>query len=279
MLSFRDLSRTLQSLQIEKRQPVLLHASMSAFGQVNGGVETVVGALLSLYDIVLAPAFTFKTMIIPESGPDENAIQYGSGRDRNKMAEFFQADMPADRLMGVIAETIRCRPNAGRSTHPILSFTGINADSILSLQTLENPLGPVQGIYDQNGWVLLMGVDHTVNTSLHYAERLAGRRQFVRWALTGKGVVQCPGFPGCSNGFQAVHPYLEAFSRSVQSGSAVIQAVPMPALIDTTVNLIRQIPEFLLCSREDCERCASARMQAGRSRERGSVFFPAQVGE
>ena len=261
MISFRDLRRALQSLRIERNQPVLIHASLSAFGQLNGGAETVVGALFSQYDTVLAPAFTFKTMIIPENGPEGNAIRYGSGRDRNKMAEFFHPDMPVDRLVGIIAEMVRRRPDAERSMHPILSFGGKSAESLLSLQTLENPLGPVQGLYEQNGWILLIGVDHTVNTSLHYAERMAGRRQFIRWALTGKGVVQCPGFPGCSNGFQAVQPYVEDFTRTTQAGSALIQAVPVPALIDTTVNLIRQVPDFLLCGREDCERCAATRAQ------------------
>ena len=259
MISFRDLLRGLQSLKIDKRQPVLVHASLSAFGQVMGGAETVAGALLGLYDTVVVPAFTFKTMIIPEAGPEENAIQYGSGKDKNRMAEFYRPDMPVDRLIGIIPETIRQRTNATRSEHPILSFAGINADALLSHQTFENPLGPVQGVYDGQGWVLLMGVDHTVNTSLHYAERLAGRRQFVRWALTAEGVVQCAGFPGCSNGFQAIYPYLEEVTRKVYSGSAVIQAVPVPALVDTAIRLIQQNPTSLLCNREDCERCMAVR--------------------
>lgn len=262
MISFRDLIRAFQSLGIDKAQPVLIHASLSAFGQVNGGAESVARALLGLYDSLLAPAFTFKTMVIPEVGPAENALQYGSGKDKNRMAEFFQPDMPADRLMGVIPETIRKRPNARRSAHPILSFAGVNADPLLALQSLDDPLGPVQGLYDRNGWVLLIGVDHTVNTSLHYAEHQAGRRQFTRWALTPEGVVQCPGFPGCSDGFQAIHPYLEQYTRSVQCGEAAIQAIPVPALVDTAVLLIRQNPEFMLCNRKDCERCAAIRTQS-----------------
>ena len=261
MVSFRDLVRALHSLRIAKKQPVIVHASLSAFGQVNGGAESVVGALFEAFDTVLSPAFTYKTMIIPETGPEDNAIRYGSGRDRNKMAEFFYPAMPTDRLIGIVAEMIRCSPEVQRSGHPILSFSGRNAGALLRLQTLQNPLGPVQAIYALEGWVLLAGVDHTVNTSLHYAERLAGRKQFVRWALTANGVVQCPGFPGCSNGFLAIDPYLQDFTRTTQVGSALIHAISMPALIDTAVNLVRQVPDFLLCSRADCERCAASRVQ------------------
>jgi aminoglycoside 3-N-acetyltransferase len=110
--------------------------------------------------------------------------------------------------------------------------------------------------------VLLIGVDHTVNTSLHYAERLAGRRQFIRWALTREGVAQCPGFPGCSDGFQAIHPFIEPYIRCVPCGSAFIQAIPVSALVEVAVEQIRRNPQFLLCGREDCERCAAVRRQA-----------------
>jgi aminoglycoside 3-N-acetyltransferase len=104
-----------------------------------------------------------------------------------------------------------------------------------------------------------MGVDHTVDTSIHYAERLAGRKQFVRWALTTKGVVECPGFPGCSDGFQAVAPRLESVTHRVQAGPVEIQAVPLSDLVDTVRSLIAEDPLALLCSRERCERCDAVR--------------------
>jgi aminoglycoside 3-N-acetyltransferase len=62
---------------------------------------------------------------------------------------------------------------------------------------LDDPLAPVGALAEENGTVLLIGVNHTVNTSIHYAEKIAGRKQFIRWALTPQGVRECPGFPGC----------------------------------------------------------------------------------
>ncbi len=41
MPGFRDLLRALQGLHIPRTQPVLVHASLSAFGQVSGGAEAV----------------------------------------------------------------------------------------------------------------------------------------------------------------------------------------------------------------------------------------------
>jgi len=259
MPGFRDLLGALQSLQIPRTQPVLVHASLSAFGQVNGGADSLVRALIGSFDTLLAPTFTYKTMLIPESGPQNNACVYGRSKDHNRMAEFFQADMPADPLMGVIPETLRRQPHAARSAHPILSFAGLNAAAILEAQSLNEPLGPVGALYGYQGWVLLLGVDHTVNTSIHYAERLAGRKQFVRWALTPNGVQACAGFPGCSDGFQALQPYVEGAVRRVEVNGTCIQALPVVALVDVTLNLIHRERHALLCSRPDCERCTAVR--------------------
>jgi aminoglycoside 3-N-acetyltransferase len=205
------------------------------------------------------PTFTYKTMIVPEFGPPENAIVYGSGKDTNHMAEIFRPDMPADPLMGEIAEALRKHANVQRSSHPILSFAGLNARPVLESQTVKEPLLPFQKLADRQGWVLLVGVDHTANTAIHYGEHLAGRKQFTRWALSPKGVVICPGFPGCSDGFQSVSPHMEAVARRVELGEAAIQAVPLVSLVDTVCSLIKDEPTALLCAREDCPCCNTIR--------------------
>ncbi len=255
----REIVVALRRLEIDRDTPVIVHASLSAFGQVNGGAETLVGALISTFRSVMTPTFTYKTMLIPEAGPADNAMQYGSGKQVNRMAEFFRPTLPADRLMGATAETLRRHSEARRSLHPILSFAGINSSAALDAQSLAEPLAPFRVLNALEGWVLLMGVNHTVNTCIHYAERLAGRRQFLRWALTPRGVVECPGFPGCSEGFQAVAPSLSGVTRTTSAGAATIQAVPVPDLVLTVCNLIHHDPLALLCSSADCGRCYAVR--------------------
>ena len=263
MVSFRDLNKALRTLAIESNRPVLVHSSLSAFGQVAGGAETVLGALLGAFFTVVMPTFTYSTMVVPEIGPEHNGMQYGSARDANRMAEFFREDMPADRLMGRIPELLRNRPTATRSIHPILSFSGINAEGLLVQQTLEEPFLPVNAMKRERGWVLLLGVDQTVNSAIHYGEWAAGRKRFVRWALTTKGIVAC-GFPGCSQGFQSIEPHIRSITRQVPAGPAVIQAIPIPELTDTVVGLIEADPLALLCERPDCELCNTVRADVQR---------------
>ena len=262
MITFRHLVAALRGLEIDPRRPVIAHASLSAFGEVQGGAETVLGALLYWLDTLIMPAFTYKTMVVPEIGPEENGMAYGSHRDANLMTQFFSPNMPVDRLMGVLPEALRRHPKSSRSSHPILSFVGVNAEEYLACQTLAEPLKPIGALVEAQGWVLLLGVDHMVNTSIHYAERLAGRKQFVRWALTTHGVVECPRFPGCSDGFNRISPHLTQVARHAQIGSAQVQAVPLVDLISTVKTIIEADPLALLCENSYCERCPAVRNQA-----------------
>ncbi len=261
MLTYRNLVRELRKLDMGRVQPVIVHASLSAFGEIQGGEQTLLGALTSVYDSVIVPTFTYKTMLTPEVGPPDNGITYGSGRDANRMAEFFRPDMPADKSMGVVAETLRQHPAARRSRHPIQSFAGINAGRAIKAQTLDEPLAPIRVLTEAGGWILLLGVKHIANTSIHYAEKLAGRRQFIRWALTPQGVKECPHWPGCSGGFEQISPRLEEATRRVQIGHANVRAIPLSDLVEAVQKAIADDPLALLCGRGDCERCNAIRRE------------------
>ncbi|MBI5944909.1 MAG: AAC(3) family N-acetyltransferase [Chloroflexi bacterium] len=258
MTSISEIKSGLEKLQLSK-QLVIAHASLKAFGHIEGGAETMLSALQDSVRGIIMPTFTYKSMLNPQTGPPKNGMIYGSETDLNKMAEAFHPDMPADKMMGMLAETLRKHPKAKRSSHPIQSFAGIHADAILNSQRIYDPLAPIGSLAEQDGWVLLLGVDHTVNTSIHYAEKLAGRMQFIRWALTPDKVVECPGFPGDSDGFNAITPALEKYTRRVEIGNALVQAIHLKSLIKVVGEQIKENPFALLCQRQDCERCTAVR--------------------
>ena len=257
-VSSSDLKTGLAKLGLTKHL-VIAHASLKAFGHIEGGAETMLAALLDSVRGIIMPTFTYKSMLNPEVGPPRNGITYGSETDLNKLAEAFYPDMPADKMMGVLPEFLRKHPKAKRSSHPIQSFAGIRADAVINSQRIYDPLAPIGMLADQDGWVLLLGVDHTVNTSIHYAEKLAGRLQFIRWALLQDRVVECPGFPGDSDGFNVIAPALEKYTRRVEIGDALVQAVHLKSLIKVVRDQIKENPFALLCQRQDCERCTAVR--------------------
>jgi len=177
----------------------------------------------------------------------------------NLMAESFRYDMPVDPLIGTLSETLRHYPGAMRTAHPILSFAGVKLHEALVTQTTYNPFAPIGWLADRAGWVLLLGVDHTVNTSIHYAEKIAGQLQFVRWALTRKRIIECKGFPGCSDGFEAIRPDIEHVTRRVEVGSSFIDAIPLHSLLQAMETRIKRNPLALLCQRDECGRCDAVR--------------------
>ena len=259
MLAIEDFTSALENLNLGNK-PAIAHASLRSFGTIQGGAETVLNALLASVSGLMMPTFTYKTMIIPEVGPPNNGLAYGMQRDLNRMAEPFSYDMPVDPLIGTLSERLRHFPGAMRTAHPILSFAGINANEALNIQTIYDPFAPIGWLADHDGWVLLLGVNHTVNTSIHYAEKLVGRHQFVRWAYTQNRVVECHGFPGCSDGFESIRPDIEQVSRQVEIGDSFIEAIPLQLLFEAVEARIKKDPLALLCQRDDCERCDAVRL-------------------
>jgi len=258
MLDYTDLKFAFEDLDLADK-PVIAHASLRPFGYIKSGVDAVLRAMLSSFKSVMMPAFTYKTMVTPEVGPPNNGITYGSERDLNKMAQSFKLNMRVDPMIGILAETLQVRPFATRTNHPILSFTGMRADEYLIKQTMAEPLAPIGALAEADGWVVLINVDHSVNTSIHYAEKLAGRKQFIRWAINGDRIVECPGFPGDSSGFNAIAQYLKHDTHRVDVGNGFVQAVSLKCLFETVQELIKKAPQALLCQRSDCERCNAVR--------------------
>jgi aminoglycoside 3-N-acetyltransferase len=259
MLSYRDLTTRLRDLGLGSGGRVVAHVFLPALGPITGGAETVLGSLLASCEILLMPAFTYQTMVTPATGPPENGLTYGADPDQNSKAEFFHPDLAPDPAFGEVVEALRRKPGALRSNHPVLSFVGLGADEGINAQSLDDPLAPIAWLAQQDGDVLLLGTTHSSNVSLHYAEQLAGRKRFLRWALTLEGVVACPSFPGCSDGFEAIQPHLDGIARTTRIGAAEAQLIPLRDLVHVAVSWIRHDPRALLCDRLTCERCSDVR--------------------
>lgn len=258
MLSYRDLTVLFQDLGLGSHSLAILHGSMASTEPVNGGPETVVGALLGVCEMVITPTFTYRTMVVPEVGPPDNAIEYGTSEGKVE-AEIFHPAMPSDPEMGILAEVVRRHPQSQRSQHPLLSFAGINAEDALEQQTLENPFGPIEWLAEFDGDIVLLSVDHRANISIHLGEQLAGRKTFVRWALTRSGVIACPNFPGCPEGFNAITSKLGGVARRAHLEQGWLDVIPMRDLMNVVTHWVREDPSALLCSDPGCARCNAVR--------------------
>jgi aminoglycoside 3-N-acetyltransferase len=259
MHGFREIVNGLKSLGISQQYPVIATINPAIIKEVQGGTKTLLGGFLTATDNLVLPAFTTRTQVIPETGPENNAIIYGSGEETNLQAEIFSEDMAADEPYQEMAEAFLNYPQARRSSHPILSFVGLGLNSAMATQNNSQPYAPIQSLMDMNGMVILAGVDQTWNFSLHYAEYLAGRKQFTRWGLTKDGIQECTPFPGCPDGFIKINHRMEENKAEINLANTTWQAFSVQQLIEIAVNTIKNDPFSLLCNRLKCERCNAVR--------------------
>jgi aminoglycoside 3-N-acetyltransferase len=174
-----DVARDLRSLGVNAGSTIIVHSSLSSLGYVVGGARAVVIALTE----VLGPQ---GTLVVPTHSSELSDPKNWS---RPPIPEAWwptvRAGMPAydpllttTRQMGAVAEMVRHLPGSLRSSHPRMSFAalGPHADFITSGHDLEDSFGehsPLARLYDLEAKVVLLGVGHGNNTTLHLAESRA----------------------------------------------------------------------------------------------------------
>ena len=149
-----DIVSTLRSLGVQPGDLIQVHSSLRSFGYVEGGPETVVEAMLDLFEpggTVLMPTF-------------------------NQGAERLFDVRQSPSYNGAITEAFRHHPQAVRSLHATHAYAAIGplaADLCaghLEAGTfgMESPLGKLA---QRGGWVILLGVGMNRCTAAHLGER------------------------------------------------------------------------------------------------------------
>jgi aminoglycoside 3-N-acetyltransferase len=170
------LVRDLRHLGVAEGSTLLVHSSLSSLGWVVGGAETVVRSLeaaLGEEGTLMMPAYSMNAPD-PSLWHDPPVPESWWQLIRDEMPPYDRDLSPAIRL-GTIPETFRHQRGTERSDHPNDSFCarGPNARKLLDHHALDSSMGegsPLARLYDLNGSILLLGVDHSSNSSLHLAE-------------------------------------------------------------------------------------------------------------
>jgi len=171
-----SLARDLRRLGVRSGELLLVHSSLSALGYVIGGAKAVVLALLETLgpDGTLAmPAFSGD---LGDPAPWRNppVPQAWWPLFREHMPAFDPATTPL-RGLGAVAERFCTWPGTLRSDHPSCSVAarGPLAAAITANHRLAFGFGegsPLARLYEHDARVLLLGVSHATDSSLHLAE-------------------------------------------------------------------------------------------------------------
>ena len=243
-VTFAALDYGLAELGLDGTQHVILHASLKSFGNLEGGAKTLIDALEQRTATLVAPAFSYSTL-----------LYHPTDRPRAQ----FSRDTRVSRDIGRAAQEIVERAAARRSFHPTLSFIALGeaAEQVVAAQTLESPYHPIGALYDLDGYVLLAGVDFGSNTTIHYGEYLAGVPELTRY-VSLDGQIVPTAFPNCSADFDNLLLDVQFAAREVEVGDSLLRLFRVRDLVDATVRRLQRDPEALLCTFKNC-RCQQVR--------------------
>jgi aminoglycoside 3-N-acetyltransferase len=172
--------------------------------------------------------------------------------------------------MGVVADTFWRLPGVLRSDSPhSFAAVGPHAAEITRGQPVDIPHGPdspVGRVHDLDGQVLLLGVGHDGNTTLHLAENLAGvryRLQAMATVLVGGQVTRC--YYGevdhCCENFALMDGWLEGagLQRHGTVGHGEARLARSRDLVRVAVDHLRREETVFLHPPGACGECDKAR--------------------
>lgn len=155
---------------------IIVHSSLSRLGWVVGGAHT---AVLALRDAVGSTG----TIVMPALSSNlSEPSRWVAPPVPEEWWQIVRDEVPAYdakltpmTAMGAVAECFRHLPGTVRSAHPADSFmaNGPLASEVITPHTLASAFGvgsPLSRLYELNARVVLLGVGHSNNTSLHLAE-------------------------------------------------------------------------------------------------------------
>ncbi len=243
------LSQQLHNLGIQPGGVLLVHCAFSKIKPVQGGPS---GLITALRDVLGMEG----TLVMPSMTHDDD--------------HPFDPHTTPCTGMGVVAETFWKQPGVLRSDSPhAFAAMGPRAAEITAPHPLDLPHGPdspVGRVYELGGQVLLLGVGHDADTTIHLAEYLAGvryrRKKHVVFLKDGQPTrLDYVEIDHCCQNFNLVDGWLEAhgLQRRRRVGNAEARLARSRDIVEVVVDELRRNETAFLHSPGIDHQCDEAR--------------------
>jgi aminoglycoside 3-N-acetyltransferase len=249
-ISQRALTSQLRRLGVSAGGVLVVHTGFSKVGPIDGGPA---GLIAALRDAIGHEG----TLVMPSMSDDDD--------------HPFEPTRTPCLAMGIVAETFWRMPGVLRSDSPhAFAAAGPRAAEMTATHPLDVPHGldsPVGRVYEADGQILLLGVGHDANTTIHLAESMAP----VRYHRSKHLTVLNDGQPAryqydeidhCCERFNLLDEWLDAIGRQVRGvvGHAEARLVQSSDVVAVAVEQLRRNETVFLHPPGVDHECDEARL-------------------
>lgn len=241
-----DIKKSLTKLGLKKGDVIGVHSSLSQFGYVKGGADTVIDALLEVVE-------KEGTIVMPTHSTNRIKVELSSEEIKAgvlwlyKILSYDPQNTPCS--TGIIPETFRKRKGVLRSLHPMFSVAAIGryAKEIITAQN------PWKALLELDGYILLLGVGLEVCTAMHLAEeqvtlpkhlqeKLTPPKWFVEKYPSNEWEWDIGPYPDFS---KMEKPCLKhKVMKTIKVGKATLKLVKLKDLINLYVKYLKKNPDL-----------------------------------
>lgn len=244
LLTLRD---QLLSLGVEPGGVLVVHTAFSKIAPIDGGPAGLIEALLS----AVGPS---GTLVMPSMSDDDE--------------HPFDPRTSPCAGMGIVADTFWRIPGVLRSDNPhAFAAIGPHALEITAPHPLDVPHGhdsPPGRVLDLDGQVLLLGVGHDANTTIHVAENMAGMRYFrpqhvTIWRDGELSRFDYRELDHCCQNFALLDDWLGDRQRRGVVGRGEARLARSRDIVEVAMRHLREDETVFLHRAGECEECDDAR--------------------
>ncbi len=236
----QDIIDGLKQLGLKAGDDVIVHSALTSFGRVEGGADTLIDALLELLT-------EQGTLLMPCFGSQPLDIE----------------NTPTN--LGTVPETFRKRNGVLRSRHPLSSVAAYGKRAKYYVENHEQnecPYtegSPYVKLAENDGYILLLGVDQDRNTTLHSVEALAKAPYMTpkkgKW-IDENGNIREKEYKYCAGphrNFIGVDPILreKGICKTTKIGNCLVRLMKSKEVFDLLVPMVRENPFLFLSDSED----------------------------
>jgi aminoglycoside 3-N-acetyltransferase len=241
------LEQKLAALGVEAGGVLLVHASFSSVGPLVGGPPGLIGALL-------AALGKDGTLVMPSMADDDDTP--------------FDRTQSRCRAVGIVADTFWRMPGVLRSDSPhAFAAFGPLAERITEPHPVDIPHGlhsPPGRVYELDGQVLLLGVGHDADTTIHVGENLAGVRyrqpKYATVLENGQAKRYEYGETDhCCENFALLDAWLGDRQRRGKVGNAEARLARSRDIVAAALTRLRENETVFLHAPGSCRECDVAR--------------------